>query len=313
MSGDQFELFERALWWDLDWSKTAKSRSTRPAFKRIASFWAARFVDELARQDMVSLREHLIFLGLKPNTVNTHHTMVTRWMTWLFECKDAGLVHGMDFRPISLPKKNVGSEVPKVDEKQFNRNIAWPKEVVHKLVAAAQRVNDQFMADVVETLYITMLRPGDVWEIERRNVDMAHKVLQGIQHKSIRRSMPSGLPYSKVITPRLEVIFRRRLALTAPGAPLFRDPEYAHEAWRRQMGRRFDVLRTAAQLPHVNLRDFRPSAATLSLDNGVDVETLRLALGHSTSRQLPTYARRTLAHLRLAQEKLEDSESDILV
>lgn len=325
MNGE-LELFEKApwavrlrvpeslgLWWEHDWSHTKKASTTRVCLRRICQFWEARFQDEMIPADMVLLRRHLAQLGLKENTINTYHTMVTRWINWLCECKEAGKAAGLDWRPISLPAKNIGSETPKVDESRFKKNVAWSKSVVFKLLAAAQRMGDQEMADVIEFLYLTELRQTDVWLLTDANVDLAHRIVFGVQNKSITRSMPSGIPFTKPITGRIETILRRRMAMRLTGQPLFRDPGFDRiDSWQGQMNRRFRVLRAFAGLPHVNLSDFRPSSATLKLDNGVDPLTVSQGLGHTTLRMLPVYARRTMVHQRAAQEKVEDAESEIL-
>lgn len=188
----QFELFDQApwivrqraqeslqLWWDHDWSKTVKASTTRKAFKRIVAFWENRYVDDLTKADMTNLRADLKARGLRDNTINTHHNMVVRWINWLTECKKLGVVDEIDFRRMSLPKENFAAEVPRIDEARFRRNVAWPKRVIWKLVGASQRLNDQEMADIIDALYITKLRPGDVWEITDQNIDLAHKILQG--------------------------------------------------------------------------------------------------------------------------------------
>lgn len=323
---DQFELFERApwvvrqrvpdsleLWWIYDWSLTAKSKTTVAAFKRLQKFWTGRFDDELAKPDMEALIRYLQQLGLGNAAVNTHHTMATRWMSWLGECKALGIAHGIDWRPISVPAANIGSLVSKLPEKP--RGVAWPKSLVHKLVAICQRLDDQFMADLIESLYISKVRLVDHWHMEDGNVDLAHLIVAGTQHKSINRRRPIGRPYLKPLTPRLETIYRRRIeqARRMGWKYLWRDPAYSVESWRRRIDLRFAQLRDLARLgTDVQLRDMKPSAATLELDNGIDSQTVAQGMGHKDERHLPVYARRNLTHQRRAQELLEDAHTEII-
>lgn len=325
MNDGQLELFERApwvvrlrvpesleRWWELDWSLTEKSKNTRACFRRIVAFWAGRFDDELAKPDMEALIRHLKALGLGNAVINTHHTMVTRWMTWLGECKELGLAHGIDWRPITIPAANIGSLVSKLPEKP--RGVAWSKRVVNRLIGLCQRIDDQFMADLIESLYISKVRLVDHWHMGEGNVDLAHLIVAGTQHKSITRRRPVGKPYVKPLTPRLETIYRRRIAEARRlgWALLWRAPGYNVETWRRKIDTRFVEIREAAGLVHVQLRDMKPSAATLELDNGVDSQTVAEGMGHRDQRMLPVYARRNLTHQRKAQELLEDSESEII-
>lgn len=325
MSNGQFELFEQAPWgvrqrvpdslsvWLIhDWSLTAKSKTTVAAFRRLCTFWAGRFADELAKPDMEALIRHLQALGLGNAAINTHHTMVTRWMSWLDECKAIGIAHDIDWRPITIPAANIGSLVSKLPEKP--RGVAWSKLVVNRLVGICQRLDDQFMADLIESLYISKVRLVDHWHMEETNVDLAHLIVAGTQHKSINRRRPIGKPYVKPLTARLEIIYRRRIdaARRQGWKHLWRDSTYNVESWRRKVDQRFAEIRAAAGMAHVQLRDMKPSAATLELDNGIDSQTVAEGMGHKDQRHLPVYARRNLTHQRRAQELLEDAETEII-
>lgn len=303
------------IFWDNYWKDKPKAKATKRFFRLIPEFCSTRkisYVDQITKHDVEELRKWLGAMGLKPNSVNTYHGVLTRWIAKLMDFKKAKTVNGHDLSRIQLPAANPGGEVPKIDESQFNRNVAWTKAVTFKLVYAAIMMNDQFMADTIEAMYITGLRPGDVWRLTEKNVDFVHKVLSGIQNKSINIHTPSGLPIYMAITPRLETILRRRVAEVKAGACLFRDETISYEAWLQRIGRRFAAVRKAAGLAHVQLRDFRPSSTSLLLDNNVDPETIRQIRGWTTLRMLPVYARRSMAHQRQAQEKVEDPKTEIL-
>lgn len=45
-------------------------------------------------------------------------------------------------------------------------------------------------------------------------------------------------------------------------------------------------------MAQIQMRDIRGSAASHLLDNGVDPETVRKTLGHTTLRMLPSYDKR---------------------
>lgn len=290
------------IFWETYWQFVPKARTSKKCFKRINEFFAGRYVDELGAAEIEAFRRHLAEYGLKANTVNTHHALLTRIYNKMGEWKEAGMHAGIDFSKIPLPLKNPGSQVPKVDEGQFARKIAWSKKTVYRIISAAIGLNDLDLAEIIEMLYMTKLRPGDLWAMTDRNIDLARSLLTGIQHKTITRRLPSGVPYLIAITPRMGRLLARRLERLPAGQALFKAPSI----------QRFNLVRVAAGAPHVQLRDFRPSAATLLLDNGIDPETVRESLGHTTLRMLPVYAPRTVVHQRRAQAVLEREETEIL-
>jgi len=304
------------FFWNHYWKHLPKGQNTRKVIDRIKAFSRVeglRYVDEISVFTVQRFRKHLTSTGLKENTANTHHTVMRRWLNWLAECKEVGTVHGIDFRPIVLPLKNPCAAVPQVNEDQFRRGVAWTKKAVYTLVGMAIKLKDLGMAEKIEMLYLTGLRPGDLWNMTDKNVDLVRNIISGVQHKSITRRLPSGRPYLVTIGPRASAIIRRRMDRIPSGQPLFRDPSVTYTNWLRIVGRRFHQIRTACNMRHVKLCDFRPSKATILMDNGVDVETIRETMGWSTLRMLPVYARRTIAHIRRAQEIQEDEATEILV
>lgn len=308
---DAIALFRRTYWDFLP-----KARTTGKCFERLHDFFrlrGIRYVDEVSKITVEDLRRHLSGLGLKQNTINTHHALVTRLFSVLYERRELGSWEGIDMRRIPLPKKNPGSQVRKVNEKQFERRVAWPKKTVYRIVQSALDLNDLLLAEITEMLYLTRLRPGDLWDMTDLNVDLSHMVIHGIQHKTITRRLPSGVPYLLAITPHMAAILRRRMEITPSGQHLFRDNSVSLVAWLGQVQKRFNLVRARAGLKRVQLRDFRPSSATLLADNLVDLQTVQESLGHTSPRNLPVYTRRTVGHQRRAQEILENKDTEILI
>lgn len=304
------------IFWDTDWSHTSRASNTRKCFERISEFFKVagiRYVDEVTKASVEDMRRTLGNAGLKANTVNTHHMILTRFFNALNEWQEARWHHGIDFANVQLPRKNPAAQVPKVDERQFARKVAWPKRLVRRIIETAKAMDDIDMAEIIEVLYGTRLRPGDVFLMTDRNVDLVRLILSGIQHKTITRRLPSGIPYLIAIPKRCLPIFRRRVQTNASGDPLFREPQTKIRTWMNSIRKRFHIISTAAKAGQVQLRDFRPSSATLLLDNGIDPETVKDLLGHTTLRMLPSYAPRTLLHQRRAHETLEKDETEILI
>jgi|GEM_PF-2374302 len=306
------------LWWEHDWKDRPKARTCGKHRERIKRFFKDRYCDEVSKFDIEKMRRDFAVPGLysqgglKPNSINTPHGMVTRMFNWLYQCREVGVVHGIDFRKVPLPPRNPGSLVPKVNELPFANKTVWPKKVVYRLIGAAISLNDLLVAEIIEALYLTRLRPCDLWRITDKNVDLARGVLTGIQHKTVTRRNPSGKPYVIAIR-NLNRILRRRMEVVPSGTPLFVDGNLSAESWARVVQRRFTTVAAVANLPHVKLKHLRPSSATLLLDNNVPSQTVVESLGHSDDRMLPVYTPRKIVHLIEAQEVLERDGTEILV
>lgn len=294
------------FFWENYWKDKPKGKTTRKACTRLQKFFESKYIDEISKISVEELRKHLSDLGLKANTVNTHHMILVRFFNQIAEWKEIKVFNGLDFTQIQVPIKNPASLVPKVNEAQFARNIAWPKRTVLKLVATAQRLNDQVMADAIDILYATRLRPGDLLRMTDKNVDLVRLILSGIQHKTITKKTPSGVPYLLALTKRTARILKRRINAVPSGTFLFPLND-------REMQRRFDLIRKVAGLPFVQRRDMRPSSATLLLDNGIDPRTVQESLGQTTLRMLPNYTPRKIIHQREAQRIQEDGKTEILI
>lgn len=287
------------------WDHLPKGKTTGPSFARIDAFFESsqiRYVDEPSKTTIEELRRHLKGMGFKDNTINTHHIIVTRWYNKMYEWAEVGMVHGINWSKVPLPRKNPGSQVPKVNEKQFDRHVAWPKRYIRRLIRGALDMQYLDLAETIEFLYLTELRQCDVWLLTEKNVNLARMVLTGVQHKTITTKLPSGVPYLIPITPSGASILRRRMSMKKPGEFLFKKP----------MQKQWEKLRKLVGLPFVLLKDLRPSAATLLIDNAVHPLTAQNMLGHTTDRMLPTYVKQTIRHLREAAMKLEDNTSEIL-
>lgn len=309
--GEALRLFQ-----EFYWNNLPKAKTTKQCFVRILEFCRLKqvnYVDEFSKTSMEDLRRWLGSQGLKPSTVNTHHVIITRLFNKLEEWKESRIVNGVDFSKITLPTKNPGSKVPKVNEQQFAEKSPWPKKVIFKFIEAAVTLNDLDLAEDLEMLYLTSLRPSDLYRITEKNVDLAHMILTGTQHKTVTTRLPSGKPFLLALTPRMITIIKRRIERIQPGQPLFGNPKYTHEAWMRGVNRRFSVVKGYLGMPHVKIKHMRGSSTTLLIDNKVDIETVRERGGWSTYRMMPVYGPRKIQHQREAQEVLEMEETEILM
>lgn len=292
-----------SLFWREDWQHTVKARQTKIVFERLREFFVLEglsYVDEVSKASIEALRRWLREeVGLKDNTINGYHMILTRMFNFLNEFKE----RKHDFKNVILPSRNPGSQVRKVNEDKFARNVAWPKKTIKKLIRKAVEIGDLGLAEIIEFLYHHPIRLCDLFRLTEKNVNLPRMVITGIQNKTITRKNPSGVPYLNTLTKRGAAILSRRLETYGPNEPLFQ---------KRNLQKRWKALRSYAGIPGIWLKDLRPSAGTLLLDNGTDPETVKNVLGHTTLRMLPAYVIRTTAHLRKASEKLADEKTEIV-
>lgn len=319
--GNPFVLrcpIDEGLWlfWDLYWKTTTKGKGTKKSIVRLIRYFkeisSLRYIDEIAKTHIIDLRKWLKSLGFSTATINTHHMITTLCFNKFAEWKRIRIYKGYDFSKFVLPETNPGALVKKGHEEPKSSR-PWPKRLIFKLIDIAYRLNDIFMAHYIEFSYLSGLRPSDLFRLEEKNIDFAHKIAVGVQHKTITNSLPSGIPYTITLSEKMTLILKELISNRPKNQPLFWDQKYNYESWRRQVNRRFNVIRKAAGAPHITPYSLRSSKATLLMDNGIDAETVREAMGWTTLRMLPVYAKRTLAHQRRAQEKLEDEDSEIIL
>lgn len=314
MSDEQLELFGQSpfsvrlsipdalnFFWETYFQYLPSSKTCRPQFKRLASFFSAHYLDTVTKHDVEEFRRWMKAKGYAEPTTNKGHMILIRLYNKLGEYKEAGQVRGMDFSAVILPAKNPGSLVKKVNERAYARKVAPSKEKVFRLVAFARQMGYGDMADIIEGLYLSRLRQSDFFRLTAANADLDHGLLQGIQHKTITTAHPSGVPFLVVMPEPLKWLVARRMGGLKGDATLFQR--------RVSNQKKYERIRKAAGLPYVTLQDLRRAAATHLLDNGVDPQTVAEGLGHTTLRMLPTYTPRTLKHHREASEKLASTEN----
>lgn len=304
MSAEQLELFYdqpfsvrlrmseairifRANYWD----HLPSAKTTTAHFSRIERFFKDHFMDTVSKADIERFRRHLKEMGYSDATINKSHMIISRLYRKFEEYKEGRYLNGEDFSKINLPTRNPASLVPKVNERKFARKVVVTKAQITKLIS----YSDESLAETIKALYWTRLRPSDLSRITRSNVDFKNMVITGIQNKTITTKNPSGVPYRVAMSDEIAALVMRRIESFKPGAKLF-PFKAVRFRWKR--------VRELAEMPWLQLRDLRRSAASHLLDVGIDPQTVADGLGHTTLRMLPNYTPRTDKHLLEASEKL---------
>jgi integrase len=142
----------------------------------------------------------------------------------------------------------------------------------------------QPLQDVATVMLETGMRPKEIYELKRSNVDLAAgsvKVVDGKTQSSNRRVW---------LTERAAAVIRRRVH-HFKGDYLFPKNEIDHEGPTHPLNTLHRTARTRAGLPVTfRLYDCRHTFATRALESGVDLITLASMLGHSNLDQLQRYA-----------------------
>lgn len=301
--GDPFSLRLRLpdamrIFWLNYWCHRKCARTTTSNVKRLETFFANSYLDQISKADVESYRRYHLAMGLNDQTINHDHMILSRLFRKFEEYKEGKYVNGQDFSRIVLPTRNPAALVPRAKIDQYARQVFVTPEQKKLLCSLA----DEDLAEIIDTLYWSELRQGDLFSITSENVDTAKWIILGIQSKSITSRKPGGLPFKVPIPEKRREVIERRLKTAKTGSPLF--PKI-------NLQKRWHELRSRAALHDpfflkVQLRDMRPSAHSRLLDEGVDLETLRQKAGWATYDMIKWYDKRPDKRVKEATDRLAD-------
>lgn len=152
---------------------------------------------------------------------------------------------------------------------------------------------------IVELLYSSGLRRGELWRLNLADVDFLGGVVRVFGKGSRERLVPVG---ERALTALKDYIDKHRKS--APGSePLFVNPRGARlspngialivKRWGRSAG----------LLKSVNPHAFRHSFATHLLDNGCDLRSVQEMLGHKSLGTTQVYTHMSLERLKKVYDK----------
>jgi len=152
---------------------------------------------------------------------------------------------------------------------------------------------------ILETLYATGIRVGELCGLDVDDIDAGRRVLRVFGKGRKERTVPYGVPAQQALDRWLRA---GRPALVAPGAggALFlgvRGARVDQRTVRAMVHRRLDAVPGAPDLgPH----GLRHTAATHLLEGGADLRTVQELLGHSSLATTQIYTHVTNDRLRAA-------------
>jgi integrase/recombinase XerC len=248
--------------------------------------------NDVSSLDVRTLRSWLAkqqTLGKARTTMSRRATAVRVFTAWALRtgrsCVDAGALLGSPKAHRTLPPALRVDEARKL------------------LEAAAARADDgspigRRDVAVLELLYATGIRVGELCGLDVDDVDRERRVVRVFGKGRKERSVPYGQPADRAIAQWLGV--RPRVAVPGAGAALFlgtRGRRIDQRAVRTMVHARLGDVPGAPDLgPH----GLRHTAATHLLEGGADLRTVQELLGHASLATTQIYTHVTTDRLRQA-------------
>ncbi|MEX1008548.1 MAG: site-specific integrase [Acidimicrobiia bacterium] len=248
---------------------------------------------KLTARDCDQLYARMAATGIGPSRVRCAHVVLhrafaqaVRW-GWLAR------------NPVSAATR---PEVPR-------STVTPPTAQQVRLLLSIAREVDPVLACWLQVAVATGARRGEICGLRWADIDLDARTVR--IERSVSATKSSGVAITPTKTGRVRRVsltihavealrdHRTRAELAAIGAArefaaadhIFTNDAQAQRPWRPELiTRRWERLRTRAQLPHVCIHDLRHFVATELLTAGIDVRTVANRLGHArTSTTLDIY------------------------
>ncbi|HEY0868793.1 MAG TPA: tyrosine-type recombinase/integrase, partial [Acidothermaceae bacterium] len=155
---------------------------------------------------------------------------------------------------------------------------------------------------VLELLYATGIRVGELVGLDVDDLDDARHVVRVLGKGNKERTVPLGIPALKAVE-RWRRSGRPQLATSASGSALFlgaRGSRLDQRAVRRMVHAR---LASVPGAPDLGPHGLRHSAATHLLEGGADLRTVQEILGHATLATTQIYTHVSVERLRATYDR----------
>ncbi|KZN32593.1 hypothetical protein N480_25425 [Pseudoalteromonas luteoviolacea S2607] len=252
---------------------------------------------ELRRTHILAIKEQLVHSGLAPATVNTYLCALrgTAKEAWI-----AGLMSSDDYMKIKDVKSVRGSRLGK--GRALNK-----EEVVSLLRVCQQQHNNKGMRDlaIISLLYGCGLRRAEVVSIEIQNINWHEQTIKITGKGNVERL--TYLPESTLCYIKNWVDLVRK----DDSGPLFtRIRRWDHVTKERLSDQAiYDILhnrQNEAGIQKCSPHDMRRTFGTSLLEKGVDIITVRDAMGHVSVTTTQKYDKRGNLRLRKASQLMND-------
>ena len=210
------------------------------------------------------------------STINREQTVISNIFNVLRQLRATGEIN------FKLPADNPCRYVTKPAEDSRRRTRIISIEEYERLMAQA----DHNMQFIIRFALVTMLRKGDLRALTKTNYHPVTHTLEGVQSKT-------GLPFKVGVTRDLEEIIQ-----SSGGGPILNFTDFPRR-WRQ--------LRKKANMPGLQLRDLRRSAASWALKKSKDMALISATLGHRDIEMTQRY----LGVISEARQDIANSLGDL--
>ncbi|MCO6385188.1 tyrosine-type recombinase/integrase [Oceanicola sp. 502str15] len=266
---------------------------------------AHRLSDPLSKDDILAYHRHLRdALGAKPATIERRLVTLKSYFAWREDRNSALPSPFADVRisvriPRRLPRPIDRDTLRAVLHEGEDTFAVRSKSGADDAIAASQ--NDVTIL-IIKLLIVTGLRISELTNVKVR--DVSHDGSQILVNGKGNRERIVFVPNHK-LQEELRHFLEARYAQSGSSAPLFlntggrRLRSATFRKRLRALSRRLGIE------PHLTPHRFRHSAATLLIEEGIDIRMVQALLGHASLRTTEIYVRVSNHALRRALERAD--------
>ena len=155
---------------------------------------------------------------------------------------------------------------------------------------------------IVELLYSTGIRVGELCGLDVADVDLDRRLVRVIGKGNKERSVPFGVPAAEAISVWL-AIGRPALATAASGAALLLGKRGGRLDQRQARTVVHETVAAIPDAPDIGPHGLRHSAATHLLEGGADLRVVQELLGHASLATTQLYTHVSVARLRAVHDQ----------
>ncbi len=256
----------------------------KPSTEANREYYLGRFSKALGEVALADLDVDDVSLWLNTLPVKSHHNVCTVLEPFLKWASQNGWPHAYQAKPVRLKR----------DAPERHRYLSWMEFARAATARDLYSKNPRSRSVTVDALWMSLVTPfrsGEVVTLRAEEVSPMGDYIFLQDSKTGGRKVWLGQRARSIV---------QRLRSRASGSRkyLFPGRDHSHilqpslsKAWRR--------LADSAGLEDVVLHDLRRTWASLALDSGEHMQSIRIALGHSTKHMTARYA-------HLGDERLSD-------
>ncbi len=272
-------------------------RAYRNDLDDLARFAHRRGLSTPNQLDLAVLRAWLAGLssrGLARSTVARRCAATRGFTKWLYESGQTPTDAG-----VRLGTPKVVKPLPDVPTREQVDAIV---EGVRQKAAASEDPKDLVAAAIIELLYATGMRVGELCGLDRTDVDFSRRTVRVLGKGNKQRTVPFGIPAAQALDRWLQL-----------GRPQWVTAHSNDAIFLGNRGKRIDqrvvrrVVSLAAQefsqYDSLHPHSLRHAAATHVLEGGADLRTVQELLGHGTLATTQIYTHVSVERLRTVYEQ----------